>query len=197
VIAAPVFPDFPAKLARGRQDGVAGLGTRTLVLPWLGVFASGDNRLCPTLRNRFVTAFGVVSTIAADARDGLVSGNLVEQARQYWCIAGGIVCHFDGPDFQRSRVNSKVDLAPLATVVGPMLFSFPLAFAQHFDTRAIDQEEQSRCRRLRSDRHRKMLLAPANGAEVGHLPVQAGELEQALRHTHRLTQGQIEQALDR
>ena len=42
-----------------------------------------------------------------------------------------------------------------------------------------------------------MLLAPANGAEVGHLPVQASELEQALRHAHRLAQGQIEQALDR
>jgi hypothetical protein len=41
-----------------------------------------------------------------------------------------------------------------------------------------------------------MLLAPANGAKVGHLPVQASELEQALRHAHRLAQGQIEQALD-
>lgn len=41
-----------------------------------------------------------------------------------------------------------------------------------------------------------MLLAPANGAEVVHLPVQASELEQALRHAHRLEQGQIEQALD-
>lgn len=156
-----------------------------------------NHRLCPTLRNRFVTAFGVVGTIAADARDGLVSGNLVEQARQYWCTAGGIVCHFDGPDFQRVRVNSKVDLAPLAKVVGPMLFSFPLAFAQHFDARAVDLKLQSRCRRLRSNPHKKMLLATANGAEVGNLPVQASELEQALRHTHRLAQGQIEQALDR
>jgi hypothetical protein len=41
-----------------------------------------------------------------------------------------------------------------------------------------------------------MLLAPANGAEVRHLSVQAGKLEQALRHAHRLAQGQIEQALD-
>jgi hypothetical protein len=41
-----------------------------------------------------------------------------------------------------------------------------------------------------------MLLAPANGAEVRHLPVQASEFEQALRHAHRLAQGQIEQALD-
>jgi hypothetical protein len=41
-----------------------------------------------------------------------------------------------------------------------------------------------------------VLLTPADGAEVRHLPVQASELEQALRHTHRLAQGQIEQALD-
>ena len=42
-----------------------------------------------------------------------------------------------------------------------------------------------------------MLLAPANGTEVGHLPVQASKLEQALRHAHRLAQSQVEQALDR
>jgi hypothetical protein len=42
-----------------------------------------------------------------------------------------------------------------------------------------------------------MLLATANGAEVGNLPVQASELEQALRRTHCLAQGQIERAVDR
>lgn len=42
-----------------------------------------------------------------------------------------------------------------------------------------------------------MLLAPANGAEVGHLPVQADELKQALRHAHRLAKRQIEKPLDR
>jgi len=42
-----------------------------------------------------------------------------------------------------------------------------------------------------------MLLATANGSEVGHLPVQAGELEQALRHAHRLALGLAEQAFDR
>jgi hypothetical protein len=40
----------------------------------LGVLASGDNRLRPKLRNRFVTAFGVVDTIAADAGDNLIGG---------------------------------------------------------------------------------------------------------------------------
>jgi uncharacterized protein YfiM (DUF2279 family) len=41
-----------------------------------------------------------------------------------------------------------------------------------------------------------MLLAPADRAEIGNPPVQPGQLEQALRHAHHLTQGQIEQALD-
>ena len=71
------------------------------------------------------------------------------------------------------------------------------AFAQHLDAGAVDQRMQSRCRRPRFDRHRKIFLAPANGAEVGYLQVQTSELEQALRHARRLVQGHIEQALDR
>jgi hypothetical protein len=81
VIAAPLLPDFPAKPARSCQDSVTSFGARKLVLPWLGVLANGDNRLRPNLRNRFVTTFGVVGTIAADAGDDLTGGNLVEQAR--------------------------------------------------------------------------------------------------------------------
>lgn len=80
VIGAPRLPDFLAKPARGRQDGVAGCVTRALVLSWLGVLASRTNHLRPTLRNRFVTACSVVGTIAADANasDGPINGNLVE-----------------------------------------------------------------------------------------------------------------------
>jgi hypothetical protein len=54
---------------------------------------------------------------------------------------------------------------------------------------------QSRRRRLRLDRHRQMLLAPADSAEVRHLPVQASQLEQALRHPHRLAQGRLNRPL--
>ena len=46
------------------------------------------------------------------------------------------------------------------------------------------------------NRYRKMLLPPVYSAEIGDLPVQASQLEQALRHAHRLPQRQIEQALD-
>ena len=43
----------------------------------------------------------------------------------------------------------------------------------------------------------EMRPASADGVEVGHLAVQASQLEQALRHAHRLTQRQVEQVLDR
>lgn len=46
------------------------------------------------------------------------------------------------------------------------------------------------------DRHSKILLPPADGAEIEDLPVQTCQLEQTLRHAHRLAQRQIEQALD-
>lgn len=42
-----------------------------------------------------------------------------------------------------------------------------------------------------------MLLSPANDAEKGHMPVKAGQLQQALRHSHSSTQRQINQTLDR
>lgn len=77
MIAAPLSPDFPVKPVRSRQDGIAGFGTRMLVLPWFGVLASRGNRLRATLRDRFVTAFSVVDTVTNDARNGLVGVNLV------------------------------------------------------------------------------------------------------------------------
>ena len=98
-----------------------------------------------------------------------------------------------------SSVAASIPGAPYATDDDsrPMFLSLPLAFAQYLDTRTVDQKVKSPCRRLRLDRHRKMLLTPADGAEVGHLPVHARELEQALRHAHRLAKRQIEQPLGR
>jgi hypothetical protein len=45
-----------------------------------------------------VTALRVVGTVATDARDDFVFGNLVEKARQHGCVTGGVVGHLDGPD---------------------------------------------------------------------------------------------------
>jgi len=78
-----------------------------------------------------------------------------------------------------------------------MFLRLPLAFTEHFDATAVDQKMQACCRCLRFDRYGGMFLTPANGAEIRHLPVQTGQLEQALRHSHCLTQRQIKQALDR
>lgn len=88
----------------------------------------------------------------------------------------GVPSRVDGPDFQRGRVNAKMDLAPLTTLVGSMLLCLPLAFAEHLDAGTVDQQVQSRRRRLRPDCHCQMLLAPTYRAEVGHLPLQAGSL---------------------
>ena len=93
--------------------------------------------MCTTLRNSFMTAFGVVGTIAADARDGLVSGNLVEQAGQYRRVAGSVIGYLDGPDFQRGCINAQVDFAPLATVLSAVLLGLALAFTQHLDAGAV------------------------------------------------------------
>jgi hypothetical protein len=60
----------------------------------------------------------------------------------------------------------------------------------------VDQQVQSRCPRVRADRHRQMLLPPTDSAEIGDVPVYAGQLDQALHHIHRVAQRQIEQASD-
>ena len=111
------------------------------------------------LGNGLVTAFRVVGAIATYARYSLVIGNLVKQARQHRRVAGRIVGHFDGPDFQHSRIDAKMDLAPLATVVGAVFLRLSFAFAEHLNAGAVDQKVQScRCR-LRPDRYRQVLLA--------------------------------------
>jgi len=125
------------------------------------------------------------SSAILSSRHGSIGASLVALSVTQWL------------DFQRGRVNAQVNLAPLTTVVGTMLFGLPLTFAQLLDAGAVDQQVQSRRRRLCLHRHRKNLLAPADGAEVGHLPVQTRQLEQTLRHAHCLTQRQVEQALNR
>lgn len=85
-----------------------------------------------------------------------------------------------------------MDLAPLATVVGPMLLGLLLAFTQHFDAGAVDPEVQSlycRCAPIVTERCFWRRLTVLKSAR---LPVQASQLEQPLRHAHRLAQGQVE-----
>jgi hypothetical protein len=95
----------------------------------------------------------------------------------------------------RAGVDAHVHPEPLTSIVGAMLLGLPLAFAQHLDASAVVQQVQSCRRGVSRYRHGEMLSPAADGAEIGHLPVQAGQFEQVLRHAHRLEQRQIEQAL--
>lgn len=200
MIASPSLPDFSSETSCRIQNGISGIGAGAPILPRFGILASRDDRLCTTPGDGLVTALRVIGTVAADADagagDGFAVCNLVEQAWQHRCVADCVIGHFDSPDFQRRRIDAKMGLAPLATVARAVLLRLPLAFAEHLDAGAVDQQVQAGCRGACLDRHRQMFLVPADGAEVRNLPIQAGQLEQALRHPHRLAQRQIGQALD-
>ena len=62
---------------------------------------------------------------------------------------------------------------PLAAVVGPMLFTLPLTFAQHLDAGAINQKVQRLASVLVSQCYLQVLLASAQGAEIRNTPVQS------------------------
>src|SRR5471030_841573 len=105
--------------------------------------------------------------------DDFVRTNLVEQAWQHRRIAGGIVRHLNGTDFQGRGIYAQMHLAPLPTVIRAMLLRFPFTFAQHLDAGTVDQQVQP-CRRcVRRNLQGKILLAAANGAEIGNLPIQS------------------------
>jgi hypothetical protein len=76
-----------------------------------------------------------------------------------------------------SQADTVVTSAPAPAVVGG-------------DMHAVDQQVQPRRRRMCRNRHRQMLLAQADGAELDTC------LKQALCHAHCLPQRQVKQALD-
>lgn len=90
-----------------------------------------------------------------------------------------------------------MNLAPLATVVGPMLFGFhspsPSILMHVLSIRRCNPVVVG-CAAIITERcfWRRLTVLKS-----GTCQIQAIELEQALRHTHHLAQGQIEQALDR
>jgi hypothetical protein len=90
------------------------------------------------LGNGLMTELPVVGAVTTNAGDAFFSADLVKQARQHRGVSGRIVSHFDSSNLQRSCVNAQVNLAPLATIVGAMLFGFSLAFAEHLDAGAVD-----------------------------------------------------------
>jgi len=76
----------------------------------------------PPLCNGFMTTLRVVSIVTTDARDDLFIADLAEQTRQHWRVPGRIVGYLDSTNFQRGRVNAKIDPAPLSTIVGAIAF---------------------------------------------------------------------------
>src|SRR5471030_594532 len=103
--------------------------------------------------------------------DDFVRTNLVEQAWQHRRIAGGIVRHLNGTDFQGRGIYAQMHLAPLPPVVRAMFLRFPFTFAQYLDAGTIDQQVQPCRRRVCCNRHSEMLLSAVHGAEIRHFPI--------------------------
>src|SRR5471030_1783144 len=113
----------------------------------------------------------VSCAVSANTGDDFVRTNLAAQAWQHGRIAGGIVRHLNSADFQGRGVYAQMHLAPLPTVVRAMLLRFPFTFAQHLDAGTVDKPVQP-CRRcVGRNLHGKILLAAADGAEIGNLPI--------------------------
>lgn len=75
--------------------------------------------------------------------------------------------------------NPQVHLAPLAPILGPVFLALPLPFAQELDSGAVHQQVQRRGAGLIGQLHPQFFSASAHGAEVRHLPIQAGQAQQA------------------
>ncbi len=73
-----------------------------------------------------------------------------------------------------------MDLAPDATFGTAMLARSPLALTLDLDPSSVDQEMQRALRAPMRDVHGQRLLPADQGAEVGHIPVQANQPKQAL-----------------
>jgi len=196
MISTPLFPDRSAQPARCLQDVVARIRTAAIRLPELGVFAGRDDGIGGARSDGVIAVFRVVCTIATDAGNVLASRNLIEQSWQNGGATDTIVSHFHGSDLERGGVDPKVHLAPLAAIVGAMLFRLPLAFAKHLDARTVYQQMQTCRGRYGADGNLQRFLAPAYRTVIGHRPIETGKLQQALRHAYSQAQRQTEETLD-
>ena len=101
----------------------------------------------------------------------------------------------NGSDLQRLLVDPEVDFAPDPPFGTAMLARIPLAFTLDLDAGAVDQQVQRPLRAAIRDVHGQGLLAAGQRAEVGHCPVQADQLQQALDKPGRLPKRHAEQDL--
>ena len=121
---------------------------------------------------------------------------MTQKLRKHGRITHAVVGHLNGPNLQCLGVNAQVHRAPLTPIVSSMLLAFPFAFAQELDAGAVHQQLQRRFARLVAELDLQALLAPAHRAEVWHLPIQAGQTQQAFYQPQALAQGQAKQAFD-
>src|SRR5471032_2310644 len=107
MVTAPLLPYPTAKTSHGVQYVIAGRSARSMVLPRLTIFACRNNGVGAASRDGIMAALGVVRAVSTDTGDDFVRTNLVEQAWQHRRIAGGIVHHLNGTDFQGRGVYPK------------------------------------------------------------------------------------------
>ena len=144
-----------------------------------------------------MTLAGVEGAVCGDAADLLLWRNLVEQFGQHGSVADVAHGELDGADFQGLLINSDVDLAPNTPLGAAMLAGVPLPFALDLYARAVDQKMERARRAAIGDVDLQCLLATADGAEVGHRPVQSDQPQQALDEAGRLPERDAEQDLHR
>lgn len=162
MIAAPVAPDGPgawygllpgAAVAAGRDHG-SGL-------------AGGDGG---------VAGPRVVGAIGGDGADRLLGRDLLEQFGEHGPVTDTASGHLDRPYLQRLGVDAQVDLGPLAWPRGAVLAAGPVPFAHGLNAGAVDQQVQRPRARAVGNSDGQIPLASAEGAEVGHGPVQLRKL---------------------
>ena len=78
-----------------------------------------------------------------------------------------------------------------------MFAGIPLTFTLGLNAGAVDQKVQRALRTTIGDIHGQGLLASAQGAEVRHGQVQAGQTQEVLDEAGRLPKGHAEQDLHR
>jgi hypothetical protein len=152
----------------------------------------------PAFGDGVVALARVVGPVGGDACDLLIGRDLAEQLRQHGRIAYVAAGDLDRPDLQRLLIDPDVDLAPDAALGTAMLARVPLAFSLDLDPPRrfartggayrldVDQERQRALRPTMRNGDGKGLLATAQGAEVGHIPVQADQPQKALHEPRRL-----------
>lgn len=197
VVAAPSSPERTTEVFRCPQCFIARDRACRDRLPWLGVLAGRYDRIGPTFGNGVMALSGVVGAVGCHTGDLLIGWDLGQEFGQHGRVADIAAGDLDRPNLQCFFIDPDVDLAPDAALRTAMLAGVPLSFSLDLDPRAVDQEVQRTLRPPMRDVHSKGLLATAQGAEVGHIPVQANEPQQALNEPCRLPQRHAEKHLHR